>query len=294
MKSNIKNQKAFTLVELLVVISIIGLLSSIVLVSFSNSRDKARLAKAQQFDAQISHALGAYAVGIWRFEEGTGTIVQDSSGYGNDGILGDGTCTPGNGSCPDWTDGVYPETSALEFDGIDDYVKCKNTTNLQVNTGTIEFWFKPDLDQGSGPGWQGGVLAKVGDDANNVEVWLGRDHTPLFLYFLGIENSAISFRIGIGNIVQNNWYHLVGTWNKKGTIIYINGKEKSKSLHDAELDLPESPDVFIGVKNPDASSGIFHYNGIIDGVGVYSYALTAAQIQRHFAEGAERHGIAME
>ena len=77
LNQNKSKLNGFTLVELLVVISIIGLLSSIVLVSFSNSRDKARLAKSQQFDAQISHALGAYAVGIWRFEEGTGTIVQD-------------------------------------------------------------------------------------------------------------------------------------------------------------------------------------------------------------------------
>ncbi|MEA3295592.1 MAG: prepilin-type N-terminal cleavage/methylation domain-containing protein, partial [Patescibacteria group bacterium] len=98
----LEGAKAFTLIELLVVISIIGLLSSIVLVSTKGIREKARLAKAQKFDSSIQHALGANAVGIWRFEEGTGTTAHDESGYGNDGTI--------HGATFDIGGGVYPNT----------------------------------------------------------------------------------------------------------------------------------------------------------------------------------------
>ena len=51
------NKKGFTLIELLVVIAIIGLLSSVVLVSMQGTRQKAKIAKAQQEVSAIYKAI---------------------------------------------------------------------------------------------------------------------------------------------------------------------------------------------------------------------------------------------
>ncbi len=56
----IQNNKGFTLIELMVVISIIGLLSSIVLASLKDARDKANVTKFRAEVMQMVNALELY------------------------------------------------------------------------------------------------------------------------------------------------------------------------------------------------------------------------------------------
>ncbi len=53
-------KKGFTLIELMIVISIIGLLSSIVLASLATAKEKARVAQVQQETLQLQNALELY------------------------------------------------------------------------------------------------------------------------------------------------------------------------------------------------------------------------------------------
>jgi hypothetical protein len=63
--------------------------------------------------------------GIWLFDEGSGDVVRDISGNGNDGKL------QGN---PEWADGRFGK--ALDFNGSTDYVDVPHSDSLSI-TGDI-------------------------------------------------------------------------------------------------------------------------------------------------------------
>lgn len=141
-----KNKRnSFTLIELLVVISIIGLLSSIVLVNLKSPRERARIAAGLQFSQSVFNALGSEAVGVWSFDEGSGTVVKDSSGYGNNGTLAGTTLPSFVADTPHYVVGTGAERYALSFNGTDNYVDCGNNATLQIaDVITLEAWIKLD------------------------------------------------------------------------------------------------------------------------------------------------------
>jgi prepilin-type N-terminal cleavage/methylation domain-containing protein len=83
-------KRGFTLIELLVVIAIIGLLSTLSVVSFSNSKEKARISKGAALSSQVLRSLGDEGLLRWDFDECSGTSVVDQSGATANGTLMNG------------------------------------------------------------------------------------------------------------------------------------------------------------------------------------------------------------
>jgi hypothetical protein len=82
--------------------------------------------------AGIGVASATDLVGSWHLDEGSGTIAYDSSGNGNDGAIYGATWTTGKNG------------SALEFDGVDDYVNCGNDPSLNIaDEITVIAWIYP-------------------------------------------------------------------------------------------------------------------------------------------------------
>jgi len=77
---NIKNQKAFSLIELLVVITIIGILSTVASVSLGSSREKARDAKRLSDIKQIQTSLEMYYDAKRQYPEGGDICITDTPG----------------------------------------------------------------------------------------------------------------------------------------------------------------------------------------------------------------------
>lgn len=70
--------RGFTLIELLVVIAIIGLLATMSVVSFSTSREKARLANGLAMSGQVLRGLGDEAIAVYNMDDCTGSTTHGS------------------------------------------------------------------------------------------------------------------------------------------------------------------------------------------------------------------------
>jgi prepilin-type N-terminal cleavage/methylation domain-containing protein len=266
--------KSFTVIELLVVIAIIGVLASIILVSLSGTRDRAQIAKTLLYSSEVYHSLGADIAGNWNFDEGSGTTAKDSSGYNNQGTIYGAVYSS---STPQSAAGQGAGKYALGFDGTNDYVAVSKNFAFQTIHGpsTLELWFNASSLSG-----QKFLFS------DNCFEW-GIFHSGTTIY--GGAYSSVNG----GTISTGQWYHAVlthehptGLTNTK-IRFYINGQLKGETTltittQNGYNDLP----YYIGA---DVCQADAYFNGLIDEVRVYTAALTAAEIQQHYAEGLERH-----
>lgn len=262
-----KRQKGFTLVEILVVIAIVGLLGSIIFAVTRGADEQGRIAKGLYFSQHLQNSLGSYAVGIWRFDEGSGTTANDTSGWNNYGMIYDATYT---------TDTPSGKGYALSFNGSSDYVDVGNDASLKdiKNAITFESWIKlsPSFNSSGFPFYS----------SNSAWFMLHGSKTPAFsLNINGTQRTTgYTYLLSV-----DKWYHIVNTWDGSGDgkmRVYVNADLKNESDSYVGTMTMGSGDKLIG----RSSSGSF-FNGIIDEVRIYSTSLTSVQIQSHYYAGLE-------
>jgi len=216
-------------------------------------------------------------VGYWSFDEGTGTIAYDLSGYGNNGTLYND---------PTWTTGKVG--GALIFDGVDDYIDVIDTGTSSLDTTsafTISVWIYPN---------------QISTGRRYALVSKRKNTYPLSGYFLGLDNegwcddnpgdlkATIGFNYGNqstvyiecvdkGSVSKDIWKHLVVTYNSSGDIraIYENGiKQNSIGMRNVGTIDTNNESLFIGKGHYDGP-----FSGKIDEVRLYNRALSDAEIK---------------
>lgn len=262
-----KSAQGFSLIELLVVISIIGLLGTFAVFQISGTRERARVAKASSFDGMVQRNIGAFLVGRYDLEEGTGgngAVVADSSGLNNHGtIVGAGTS---------WSSSVYDKKAssyALAFSGAD-YFSPARGFGIANSNFTITEWVKTTSAQtqmynvtnaGSSNGyrfglWSGRVAFLVGNTVN------------------GYTESQC------GSLVLNDgkWHHIAGVFDRTGGKFscYADGVK----LQDIAIgSYPGMSDVVARIGTMSNA-----FIGSLDNVRIYSATLNGSGIEAIYQE----------
>ena len=265
-KNNKRGSKAFTLIELLMVISVIALIAAMVFNSLRGARESARISNALVFQHQMHSLLGPDLVGWWNFDEGSGTTANDISGFGNNGTIIGATYVSG-----------VPGTrgSALQFSGSTSHVTMTGTNAHLDFTHGEQFsygaWFRAESFPSS---WHG-IISKMPSWGNGYNLQVGPS-----------QNIAC----GIGIYVRTNWipqtgvwYHVICSYNGTTMTLHVNGNRESSGVHNI---LTGNTNLRLGMFYTDGSLPFF---GIIDDVRIYSRALTASEIQTLYAQTKDKY-----
>jgi prepilin-type N-terminal cleavage/methylation domain-containing protein len=229
----------FTLIEVLAVIGLLAIVTSMLFVSLRQARENATVAAAAQFSRSIENVLlsdiDAEVIGVWDMisRTGGGAAIDTASGnnmnlQGNsswdydDTPIGSGAsvkCATDTNTCL-FRNGIYLKNkAALEADS-------------SVNT-TISTWFKVD----SLPATYFVSIAQIG--GTNIFMRIFPDGS------LRASYSAAGVDVRAQNIKPGQWYHVAFTYNTDNARLYLNGKmvDKDDSVTSTTIG---SPHIYIG------------------------------------------------
>ena len=223
----------------------------------------------------LTSAADADLIGLWRFDEGSGTIANDASGNGHHGTLvGD----------PKWTGGKIG--GGLDFDGQDDVVEL-GAFDVVGPGITLAGWMRPETFAIN----DGRVITKADEWGENDHWWMlstisdgGESRLRFRLKTEG--QSTTTLIADSGALVTEEWQHAAATWDGTTMRLYLDGEEVGSAAKggaavatnpDASAAIgSQPPDAFVPA-TPDHVNKFF--DGRLDDVRLYNEALGVEQLQ---------------
>lgn len=253
---------------------------------YSGAIDNVKIYNYARSPAQIAWDYNRGApVAHWRLDECQGNVAHDASSNNLHGIINInssgsqnalGTCTSGNAT-EAWyngREGIFG--SSLSFDGTDDYIDLGNGSGIRDFTDqiTVSAWAKYNAYGGGGQSYS--VIAVKGSP---------------WTFLLENYSRKIRFRVTVGGLDKNatdsqvhelnRWYHFVGTYDGANIKIYKDGKLVGTTPATGNLAVSD-----VTAKIGTYQGTNYNFNGQIDDVRIYNYALTQEQIKLLYNDNA--------
>lgn len=219
---------------------------------FDGQIDDVRLYNKALSEAEVAVLCGL--IGHWKFDEGLGTTVSDSSGNANDASFNTGT--------PTWVDGVRGK--ALQFDGTSDAVTGTNVSPPE--TGAVALWIRSD-----GPPTARQRPWGVGSD---YEMW--QDSDGLVSMDLSTDGYQGGFIATTPTYTAGRWYHFVAQYNSETDAyeIYINGQPHKSGVSTWNIQQQAANLLTFGTRTGSTE----RFSGALDDFRIYNRWLSAEEI----------------
>ena len=203
-------------------------------------------------------------VGFWKFDEGSGATISDSSGNGNSGMLASGLASPS------WVPGRIG--SALSFDGSDDSASVPDSQSLNItgNQFSISAWVNPRAQ--SNP--FADIVSKRSGLLTQYFLWENWDSATRQVDFAtGLYNGTNVYVSSPTFHPLNQWYQVAAVYNGTRLRLFVDGSLEIDQRVTGNL-LPLNMPVTIGF----TPSFNYYFNGTIDDVRIYNRSLSQDDI----------------
>ncbi len=235
--------------------------------------------RLKQYESGKPYTRKEQLVGWWKFDEGSGTVANDSSGNGYNGRLN-------NMDERDWVDGVLG--GALSFDGVDDYISIP-VLGIYSDNLTITAWIRRDGQQAES--YTGIVYCRDGatiagisfGGAANFEV------NNELAYNWNEDQAAWGWHSGL-IIPDNKWVFVCLAVEPTKATLYLGEDERLSSATNTTKHHVEEFDGITHI-GYDPHTNKRYFKGLIDDVRIYSYALSQEEVAAIYAgEGPKSTG----
>ena len=218
-------------------------------------------------------------IGWWKLDDGQGLTARDSSGNNNYGTLA--SMTPAT----DWVAGKFGK--ALDFDGSNDNVFTASTSFIANGNEphSVTAWIYPRIVSSNKSIYSFGEF-----DDLNYNTMLGINSSGNLVWncngFFSF-NSCTIFDSGLA-ISPNQWHFV--SFARTASDITFRVDDRISTVSSAGNG-PITPDRhMIGISYLNGNPNNTYFNGLIDDVRVYNYALTPAQVLEVYNYRAIRYG----
>ncbi len=268
-------------------------------VSYQGKIDEVKIYDYARTPAQIAYDYNRGGpVAHYKLDECQGSTTYDTSG-GNNGTLivgatgaqtSVGTC---NSSGTAWGNGATGKfESSLNFDGTDDYIDTVASSTLLPGDTSFSLggWFKTSTLYSTADNNIGGRIVSLYRSVDGAgfssKVGLGfyGDNTDTLMVFSNGASGSTSLRKTNSGFNDNQWHHLFTTYDSTTNILKLFydsvevGSQNASTIYSSE-----SEQMKIGTFGGTSTTGTF--NGQIDDVRVYNYALSSTQVKQVMNEG---------
>jgi Concanavalin A-like lectin/glucanases superfamily len=211
----------------------------------------------------------------WPLAEGSGQVVHDLSGNGNNGTLGS---TPGpDANDPTWIKGIF-FGNALRFDGVDDFVAIPAAKALEQPQFTVSLWTRAPVS----PGPFKYLLAKGSQACTAASYGITTDQMGgVFFYIWDGHNFVRSGGVPVDQIWDGRWHNLTGTYDGTRTELFIDGRSTGQPPG-------SSSSIVYGLPDPTTTIGGYRgscdllFKGDLDQVMMFDKVLPVATIWGRF------------
>jgi len=154
-------------------------------------------------------AVDANTIGLWHFQDGTGSTITDTSSKGHNGTF----------YSPGWNDGWLSWTGS--FNGSNSYVDAGNSNDFNLTSGpmTLEAWVYLNNIINSPP-----ILGKWGSSDAYASYILRVRNDKIIYWVIRAPGGNREVTTGL-RLELNTWYHIAATYDGVNTMkVFVNGE----------------------------------------------------------------------